>query len=88
MEFDDADNLCDDCGAAREPGLACCRYCGKAFIASPESRAVPCWNCKRYNDWGNEACGGCKASLLVKCLACQADSPHHLKACQTCGVPF
>lgn len=88
MEFDDADGICDDCGAAREEGLASCRFCGKSFIADPERRAVPCWNCKRFNDWGNESCGSCKVSLQVTCLGCSASSPHHLGACQTCGQSF
>ncbi len=85
---DDADGICDNCCAPKEPGLATCKFCGRPFVADLAARAVPCPQCKTYNDWGVTKCVRCDAWVVVKCLFCGCLSPHHMPACLRCKEPF
>jgi hypothetical protein len=85
---DDADGICDNCGAAKLTGRATCKYCGRPFVADLQARAVPCPSCKTYNDWGVVQCVQCNAHVVVVCVFCNSISPHHLTACLRCREPF
>lgn len=85
---DDADGICDNCGAGKTPGLATCKYCNRPFVADLASRAVPCWKCKAFNDWGVLRCVKCDAEVVIACLFCSALSPHHVAGCLRCKEPF
>lgn len=88
MQGDDTDGICDNCGAAKTPGLATCTYCSRPFVADLANRAVPCWKCKAYNDWGVLQCAKCDAQVVIQCLFCSALSPHHVPGCLRCKEAF
>jgi hypothetical protein len=88
MQGDDTDGICDNCGAAKTPGLACCKFCNRPFVADLQARSVPCWKCKAYNDWGVLKCTKCNEHVVVQCLFCQSLSPHHVPACLRCKETF
>lgn len=85
---DDTDGICDNCGSAKAPGLAVCKYCGRPFVADLVNRAVPCWSCKTYSDWGVMKCSACGVDVVRACLFCHAISPHHVPSCLRCREPF
>src|SRR5262245_34089168 len=85
---DDADGICDNCCAPKQPGLAVCKFCGRPFVADLQSRAVECPKCSVYNDWGVTQCVSCQAWVVVKCVFCGCLSPHQLPACLRCREPF
>jgi hypothetical protein len=88
MHGDDTDGICDNCGAAKTAGLACCKFCNRPFIADLQNRSVPCWKCKAYNDWGVQQCTKCTSQLVIQCLMCSSLSPHHMASCLRCKEPF
>lgn len=88
MALDESKINCWGCGAVREPGVLVCRYCDHPFVENLDEVAIPCWNCKTWNEWESTNCQKCASNLLVACMNCQSDVPHHLGRCIRCGVTF
>ena len=88
MALDEHLTQCGHCGAPRKPKVYECTYCGQPVSDELEKIAIPCWSCKCWNDWSSTHCERCNANLMVTCVDCQLEVPHHPGFCIHCGKPF
>jgi hypothetical protein len=82
------DANCSNCGAPVTPGLVSCAFCREPVSAEAAQNAIPCPACRKLNQWGATQCAACQAWVVVRCVFCDALSPHTSPSCLSCQEPF
>lgn len=79
-------NLCDNCGAPYEAGLASCAFCDMPIVG--RSVGVRCPECSELNTADRRSCAVCNHAFTKGCVFCGGVAFLTATACPRCNEAF
>ncbi len=78
--------LCDNCGAPHEDGLAACAFCDLPIVG--RSSGIRCPSCSELNTADRRSCAECGVAFTKGCVFCGKVAFLTATACPGCNEAF